>query len=193
MSLGLSTPDLERFRYYITSIELQPPITDPNCSISLKIFADDELIYSLPGLDSTQPLRWSKLLCCDIPSYSRILLRLFKTLDGKSRTFDFPSYQVSEVVAGKGTTTLEHPEVVWIATIRSLAPSVAEKQFPAELDRLDQIEGLSDCHKPGVTEMQLFKAALQFASIVARNRSESCSKLSFIIIMKAWEILEQQT
>ncbi|KAG8757109.1 hypothetical protein FRC11_004789 [Ceratobasidium sp. 423] len=83
--------------------------------------------------------------------------------------------------------------------------------FPDELDKLNKIEGVYDSLKPDGTIKYLFKTALQLASIAAEVRAqyamsfrksllsppqalpEGTAKLSFMVVVKAWELLEQQT
>ncbi|KDN46741.1 hypothetical protein RSAG8_04121, partial [Rhizoctonia solani AG-8 WAC10335] len=190
MSANPPAPDPERFRFYITEIGFQPPITDPNCKISAKLFVDDELAHSFPWLDHTQPPQWSRLLACDVAPFSRIVLKLYKTVNDRQRSFIFPPYQMSGVNEN-GETSLEHPKILWNITIKSLTPTAAVGLFPGELDRLSRIQGAYDSLSPDETVKFLFKAALQFASIVAAALPESTSKLSFLILMKTWEQLEQ--
>ncbi|CAE7232512.1 unnamed protein product [Rhizoctonia solani] len=193
MSCDSSTPD-EKFRYYITDIKLQPPIADPNCRISVKVFIDDALVHNLPELDISQPLQWSRLLRCDVSQLSKIILRLCKNIKGEYRSYNFPSYQIRSVDERDGEVTLEHPEVVWIASLKSLTPKVAEQMFLDKLNQpADHTEGVYDKNKPEEIEKYLFKAALRFAGIVAENLSGRSRKLSLIIITRVWEVLEKQS
>ncbi|KAH7317508.1 WD40-repeat-containing domain protein [Rhizoctonia solani] len=181
------------FRYYITKIEFQPPITDPNCKISANIFIDDELVCSLPWLDRTQPLRWSRLIPCNVSPISSVVLKLCKNVRDERRSFIFPSYMVSEVNEETGEVNLESPELLWNATIYSVTPTVSEKLFPGYLDQLKNIKGVYDNLNPDVTVKFLFKTALRFASIIAEALPGPTAKMSFLIFMKTWELLEQQT
>ncbi|CAE6498821.1 unnamed protein product [Rhizoctonia solani] len=193
MSSDPPTPDPTRFRYCFTGIELRPSIIDPKCKISVKLFVDDELIYNFPWLDNTRPPQWARLSLCDASPTSRVLLRLTKRIRGKNRSFDFPSYQISEVDEGNGEMTVEHPELIWMATIKSLSPTVAERLFQDELNMMCRMDGAYDSLKPEETMKYLFKLALRFAGIAAQAASEGTSKLSFLIIAKSWELLEQET
>ncbi|KAG8707572.1 hypothetical protein FRC11_007328, partial [Ceratobasidium sp. 423] len=67
------------------------------------------------------------------------------------------------------------------------------QMFPDELDKLNKIEGVYDGLKPDETIKYLFKTALQLASIAAEALPEGTAKLSFMVVVKAWELLEQQT
>ncbi|KAH7317494.1 WD40-repeat-containing domain protein [Rhizoctonia solani] len=192
MSSDSPTPDPARFRYCFTGIELRPSIIDPKCKISIKLFVDDELICNLPWLDNTQPPRWTRLLLCNVSPTSRVLLRLTRNIRGKHRSFDFPSYQISEADEGCGETTLEHPELIWMATVKSLSPTVSKRLFQDEFTLLSRINGAYDGLKPDETVKYLFKLALLFAGIAAEALSEGTAKLSFLIIVSTWELLEQQ-
>ncbi|EUC60433.1 vegetative incompatibility protein HET-E-1, putative [Rhizoctonia solani AG-3 Rhs1AP] len=192
MSPDPPASDPEQIRYCITDIKLQPSTVDPNCKISAKLFVDNELICNFPWLDNTQPLRWARLLLCHVSPSSKMVLKLSRNLKGKQRSFNFPTYQVSDVDEGTGETTLDHPELVWIVTIKSLTPTVAEQLFRDELDQLGLIDGIYDSLKPNETTKFLFKIALKFASISAEALSERNAKFSFLIIVRTWELLEQQ-
>ncbi|CAE6488541.1 unnamed protein product [Rhizoctonia solani] len=192
MSAHPPAPDPEWFRFYITDIEFEPSITDPNCKISAKLFVDDELICSLPWIDHTQPFRWSRLIACDASPFSKVTLKLCKIVNHKQRSFIFPSYQVNEVNEGNGETSSEHPELIWKVTIKSLTPAVAERSFPEELVRFSRIEGTCDGHRPNESVKFLLKAPLQFASIVAEALPEATfAKITFLLLIKVWELLEQ--
>ncbi|CUA73260.1 putative WD repeat-containing protein alr3466 [Nostoc sp, PCC 7120] [Rhizoctonia solani] len=93
------------------------------------------------------------------------------------------------------TLISEHPDAVWIATIKSLTPAVVEELFLAELGRLSQIESLLNNPKPHETldSRYLFVDALRFASIAAANCPDYHNKLSFITIMRTWELLQKQS
>ncbi|KAG8709822.1 hypothetical protein FRC11_005179, partial [Ceratobasidium sp. 423] len=140
----------------------------------------------------------------DVTPLSRVVLKLSRSLKGKQRSFNFPAYQISEVDEGTGETTLDHAEL-----LRDLQ---AEQLFRDELDQLGHIDGIFDSLKPEETTKFLFKIALQFAGMAAevctcstRNIKKllltemlqalpgSAARLSFLIIVKTWELLEQQT
>ncbi|KAG8711252.1 hypothetical protein FRC11_003292, partial [Ceratobasidium sp. 423] len=67
-----------------------------------------------------------------------------------------------------------------------------EQLFPDELDKFKRAEDVCGGSVPGDAVKHLFKIALQFSSIVAQNLPERANKLSFLILMKTWELLEQQ-
>ncbi|KAG8758697.1 hypothetical protein FRC11_003232, partial [Ceratobasidium sp. 423] len=78
----------------------------------------------------------------------------------------------------------------------------AKRLFPDGLDQLNRIDGTYDNLKPDETMKYLFRTALSFASIVAGKStltelfqafSGDTAKLSFLIIIRTWELLEQQT
>ncbi|KAG8696929.1 hypothetical protein FRC11_000375, partial [Ceratobasidium sp. 423] len=69
----------------------------------------------------------------------------------------------------------------------------AERLFPDEIEKFNAIEGVHDSLESNDTVKYLFKSALQFASIVAEVLPGSTAKVSFMICMKAWEVLDHQT
>ncbi|KAG8727959.1 hypothetical protein FRC11_012099, partial [Ceratobasidium sp. 423] len=81
---------------------------------------------------------------------------------------------------------------IWVVTIKYLTPTTAERLFPEELEKYNAIEGVYDSLEPNETMKYLFKNALQFASIIAEALPGSTVKTSFLVYMKAWELLEQQ-
>ncbi|KAG8760692.1 hypothetical protein FRC11_015079 [Ceratobasidium sp. 423] len=85
------------------------------------------------------------------------------------------------------------PEAIWFVTIKSFTHAMAERLFSEELDKLNVIEGTYDTIKPNEMVKYPFKSALQFASIVAEALPECTAKTSFLVCMKAWEVLDQQT
>ncbi|KAG8710690.1 hypothetical protein FRC11_004227 [Ceratobasidium sp. 423] len=111
----------------------------------------------------------------------------------KPRYFNFPPFNISEVDEDTGESTLELPEAAWVVTIRFLAPTTVERRFSEELENLNAIEGTYDSLEPNETVKYLFKNALRFASVVARTLPECNAKASFLIYMKAWQVLDQQT
>ncbi|CAE6418197.1 unnamed protein product [Rhizoctonia solani] len=186
------TPNVGRFRCYITGIEVQPLIVDPSVKMSMKVFLDDELVLNLPWIDDTQPCRWERLSLCDVSPSCKIVLRLNRSINGNYRSFNFPPHRISEMDQDSGETTLEHPEALYVAKIKYLTPITAEKLFPDELDRLSRIDGIYNSLKPDDTVKYLLKPALTFASIVAETATKQEYKSTFLIIMKAWKLLNQQ-
>ncbi|KAG8687335.1 hypothetical protein FRC11_007415, partial [Ceratobasidium sp. 423] len=193
MSTDPPASEAERFRHWITDVEVSPGNNDPNCKFSAKIFVDNELVCNLPEIDHTRPLRWSGLLLCDISPSSDVVIRLCRSVRDRPRYFSFPPYVVSEVDDETGESTLGLPEAVWFVTIKSLTRTMAERLFPEELEKYDAIEGVYDSLEPNETVKYLFKHALQFANIVAEALPGCTTKTSFLVCMKAWEALDQQT
>ncbi|CAE6494244.1 unnamed protein product, partial [Rhizoctonia solani] len=192
MSADPLAQDLGQLRYYITEIEIQPSITDLNCKIGAKIFIDEKLVCNLPWLDHTSPSRWSRLLLCEVSSLSKIVFRLCRSIKDKQRSFNFPAYRIDDMDEETGEVTLEHPDIVWMARIKSLTPCMAEQKFQNELVELDQIEGIYDSLEPDQTLKNLFKLPLKLASLVANALPQCGGKLSFLIFVKTWELLDQQ-
>ncbi|EUC60431.1 vegetative incompatibility protein HET-E-1, putative, partial [Rhizoctonia solani AG-3 Rhs1AP] len=182
----------ERSRQWITDVKVTPGNSDSNCKFSARIFVDDELVCNLPAIDSTRPLQWSGLLFCNVFPASTIALRLCKSVRGRPRYFNFPPFTISEADEETGEATLELPEAAWVVTIRSLTPTIANQLFPDELENFEAIEGVYNRLQSEATLKYLFKHALQFATLVERALPESTAKVSFLIYMKAWELLDQQ-
>ncbi|EUC60872.1 vegetative incompatibility protein HET-E-1, putative [Rhizoctonia solani AG-3 Rhs1AP] len=187
-----SQSDHERSRHWITDVQVTPGNNDPNCKFSARIFIDDELVCDLPAIDSTRPLQWSGLLLCNVSPASTLTLRLCKSIRDKPRYLNFPPYVISDMDEETGEATLELPKAVWVITIKFLTPAMANQLFPDKLRSFNAIEGVYDSLQPDATLKYLFKHALQFASLVAKTLPESTANVSFLIYMKAWELLEQQ-
>ncbi|EUC56789.1 hypothetical protein RSOL_197880, partial [Rhizoctonia solani AG-3 Rhs1AP] len=166
----------ERIRQWITDVEVTPGSSEPNCKFSARLFMNEELVCNLPAIDSTRPLRWSGLLCCAVSYASAISLRLCKSIAGRPRYFNFPHVLVSDVDEGTGEVTLELPEAAWVVTIKLLTRTMAHT---SNLD-LD------------TTAKYLFKNALNFANLAVQTLPECIAKVSLLIYMKAWELLDQQ-
>ncbi|CAE6536797.1 unnamed protein product [Rhizoctonia solani] len=138
---------------------------------------DDELVCNPPWIDHIRPLRWSGLLLCNVSQLSVVAIRLCRSIKDKPRYYNFPSFTISEVDEETGESTLELPEAAWVVTIKSLTTSTAEQLFSDELEKFNAIGGSS----------------LQFANIITGALPESTARASFLIYMKAWEALDQQT
>ncbi|CEL53181.1 hypothetical protein RSOLAG1IB_06144 [Rhizoctonia solani AG-1 IB] len=173
-------------------LEVSSGRADPNSRFSARVYVDEELVCDLPCIDSAQSLQWLGLLCCDMSPNSEVAVRLCKRVKGKPRYFNYPPYTVSDVDEETGESALELRTAAWIVTVRSLTPTIAEQTYPNELKRFNVIEGSYDKLEPNATMKYLFKYSLRFASIVAEARPESNAKLSFLVYMKAWELLDQQ-
>ncbi|CAE6423798.1 unnamed protein product [Rhizoctonia solani] len=182
----------ERSRHWITDVQVTPGNSDPNCKFSARMFVDDELVCDLPAIDSTRPLQWSGLLLCNVSLASTLTLRLCKTIGDRPRYFNFPPYVISHADEETGEATLELPNAVWVITVKSLTPGLANQLFPNELERFNVINGVYDSLQPEATLKYQFKHALHFASVVARALPESTAKVSFLIYMRAWELLDRQ-
>ncbi|KEP45001.1 putative vegetative incompatibility protein HET-E-1, partial [Rhizoctonia solani 123E] len=154
---------------------------------------NEELVCNLPAIDSTRPLRWSGLLCCAVSPASAVSLRLCKSIAGRPRYFNFPHVLVSDVDEETGEVTLELPEAAWVVTIKLLTRAMAEQLFPDELEKLNGIEGTYSNLDLDTTAKYLFKNALNFANLAVQTLPECIAKVSLLIYMKAWELLDQQT
>ncbi|EUC60421.1 vegetative incompatibility protein HET-E-1, putative, partial [Rhizoctonia solani AG-3 Rhs1AP] len=183
----------ERFRQWITDVEVTPGSTEPNCKFSARIFVDEELVCDLPAIDSTRPLRWSGLLYCNVLPTSAISLRLCKSIAGRPRYFNFKPFMVSELDEETGEVTLELRDAAWVVTIKCLTQAIAEQLFPDELGKLDTINGVYNSLDPNATVKYLFVNALKFGSLVAQAFPDGRAKIIFLIYMKTWELLDQQT
>ncbi|CAE6381649.1 unnamed protein product [Rhizoctonia solani] len=187
-----SPTDSHRFRHWITDVKITPGNSDPSCEFSARMFVNNELVCSLPAIDSSRPLEWSGLLFCDASMASTINLRLCRSVNGRPRHFNFPAVTISEIDEETGEITLELAEAVWVVTIKSLTTAMANRLFSDELERFDAINGVYDSGRSEATVKYLFKNALRFASIAAKALPESTAKISFMICMKAWELLDHQ-
>ncbi|CAE6450481.1 unnamed protein product [Rhizoctonia solani] len=188
MSTDPPTADIGQLRHWITGVEVSPENNNPNCKFSARLFVDSELVCNLPWIDHTQPFRWSGILPCDT-SHSEVALRLCRSIRDKSRYFNFPAFTISEVDE-TGDSIIELPEAAWIITVKSLTPKLAEHSYPAEIGKFNSIEGVYNSSEPDGTAKYLFKHALQFARLAL---SQSTAKVTFLICMKTWELLDQQT
>ncbi|KAH7317495.1 WD40-repeat-containing domain protein [Rhizoctonia solani] len=148
---------------------------------------------NLPSIDHTRPLHWSGLLLCDVSPRSEIAVRLCRNTKDRSRYFNFTPFIVSDMDEETGESVLELPEAAWVVTVRSLTPETAVQLFPDQLDNFNAIEGVYDSLNPSETVKHLFKHALRFASLVAEALPPHAAKVSFLICMKAWDLLDQQT
>ncbi|KEP47706.1 putative vegetative incompatibility protein HET-E-1, partial [Rhizoctonia solani 123E] len=180
-------PAVERFRHWITDVEISPVDADPNCKFSARIFVDYELVCNLPWIDYTRSLRWSGLLLCDVSPLSKVSLRLCRSFQDKPRYFNFPASIISEVDEETGEITFELPEAAWVVTIKSLTVATAEQRFLGELDRFNAIDVYGGL-EPNETGKHLFKYALQFTILAAETLPECTAKVSFLICMKAWKV-----
>ncbi|CUA67975.1 putative WD repeat-containing protein alr3466 [Nostoc sp, PCC 7120] [Rhizoctonia solani] len=190
--MSADPPEATQFQHWITEVEVSPGNTDPYSKFSARIFVDEELICNLPWIDHTRPLRWSGLLRCNVSPFSKIALRLCKSVKEKPRYFNFPPVIVSEVDEETGESILELPEAVWVVTIKSLTYKMTEHLFPNELNKLDTIEGVYDDLDPVETVKYLFKPVLYFGKFIVEVLPEMTYKVSFMIYMKAWEVMDRQ-
>ncbi|EUC53512.1 vegetative incompatibility protein HET-E-1, putative, partial [Rhizoctonia solani AG-3 Rhs1AP] len=160
----------ERFRLWITDVEVTPGNSDPNCSFSAMMFIDHELVCNLPTIDSTGSLRWSGLFHCNVSPTSTVALRLWRSIAGKSRYFNSPPSVFSEVDEETGEVTLELAEAAWIVTIKLLTSATAGQLFPDKLEKLAIIERAYNslaADSPETTKY-LFKHALNFANLAVQ-------------------------
>ncbi|KEP46872.1 putative vegetative incompatibility protein HET-E-1, partial [Rhizoctonia solani 123E] len=175
-------------------VEVTPGNSDPNCSFSAMMFIDHELVCNLPTIDSTGSLRWSGLFHCNVSPTSTVALRLWRSIAGKSRYFNSPPSVFSEVDEETGEVTLELAEAAWIVTIKLLTSATVWQLFPDKLEKLAIIERAYNslaADSPETTKY-LFKHALNFANLAVQALPECNAKVSFLIYMKAWELLEQR-
>ncbi|KEP46300.1 putative vegetative incompatibility protein HET-E-1, partial [Rhizoctonia solani 123E] len=203
-----SPTDHERSRHWITDVEVTPANNDPNFEFSAKMFVDHELVCDLPAIDSTRPLRWSGLLLCNVSPASTLTLRLYKSR-GKPGNFTFPPFTITEVDEETGETTLEHPKAVWVVTIKSLTPAtvgspllIYSVEFILLLAGKPVISGRArdvQCNRGCIRQPAIgsnrevsVQACFAISSLAAKGLPESAAKVSFLICMKAWELLDQQ-
>ncbi|CAE6441801.1 unnamed protein product [Rhizoctonia solani] len=200
----------ERFRQWITDVEVNPENNDPNCKFSARMFIDHDLVCDLPVINSTGALRWSGLLYRNVSPDSTVLLRLCMNTRGRPRYFNYPNFAISEVDEETGEMTLELRDAAWIVTIRCLTRATvcpvplrqsltlitgmlkAEQLFPDELEKFNGIEGAYSSRDSNASVKYLFKNALSFANLAVQTLPESTAKVSFLIYMKAWGLLDQQ-
>ncbi|CUA74489.1 putative WD repeat-containing protein alr3466 [Nostoc sp, PCC 7120] [Rhizoctonia solani] len=182
----------EWFRHWITDVQVTPGSTQPGCKFSARVFANEELVCSLPANDGPGPPEWSGLLLCNVTPSSTLSVGLCIIVKDKRRYLNYPPFVISDVDEETGEATLALPKAAWIVTIKFLTPEMAEQQFSDEVKKLDAIEGLYNSHHPDATAKYLFKHALKFASLVAEAPTGSIAKTSFIVYMKTWELLDQQ-
>ncbi|KEP47450.1 vegetative incompatibility protein HET-E-1 [Rhizoctonia solani 123E] len=180
-------------RHWITDVEVTPGSSEPNCKFSARLYMNEELVCNLSAIDSTRPLRWSGLLCCAVSPTSAVSLRLCKSIAGRPRYFNFPHVVISDVDEETGEVTLELPEAAWVVTIKLLTRVMAEQMFPDELEKLNGIEGTYTNLEPNATVKYLFKNTLNFANLAVQALPECTARVSFLIYMKAWELLDQQS
>ncbi|KEP45421.1 putative vegetative incompatibility protein HET-E-1, partial [Rhizoctonia solani 123E] len=91
-----------------------------------------------------------------------------------------------------GEMTLEPRDAAWVVTIRCLTRAKAEQLFPDELEKLNAIEGAYNSQDSNATVKYLFKNALSSANLAVQALPEFNIKVSFLVYMKAWELLDQQ-
>ncbi|KEP46357.1 putative WD40-repeat protein (notchless protein), related protein, partial [Rhizoctonia solani 123E] len=124
---------------------------------------------------------------------STVSLRLCKSIAGRPRYFNFPHVVISDVDEETGEVTLELPEAAWVVTIKLLTRVMAQQMFPDELEKLNGIEGTYTNLEPNATVKYLFKNALNFANLAVQALPECAARVSFLIYMKTWELLDQQS
>ncbi|CAE6483529.1 unnamed protein product [Rhizoctonia solani] len=186
-----ATFDAEPFRLWITDIEVTPGNNDTGSKFSARIFIDHELVCNLPWIDHTRPLRWSGLMHCNASSLSTVAVRLCRSVKNKLRYFNFPPFTVSEVDE-TGESTLELPESAWTVTIRFLTPIAAYQLF---LDGLGKLDAIGDAQAPSEVRKSpnyVFQNALQLARLAAEFLPGCTAKISFLICLRAWELLDRK-
>ncbi|KEP45883.1 hypothetical protein V565_233760, partial [Rhizoctonia solani 123E] len=156
------------------------------------MFIDHDLVCDLPVINSTGALRWSGLLYRNVSPESTVSLRLCMSIRGRPRYFNYPNFVISEVDEETGELTLELREAAWIVTIRCLTRAKAEQLFLDELEKLNAIEGAYSSRDSNASVKYVFKNALSFANLAVQTLPESTAKVSFLIYMKTWELLDQQ-
>ncbi|KAF8702671.1 WD40 repeat-like protein, partial [Rhizoctonia solani] len=168
---------------------------DPECKVSGQIFVDEDVVCSLPWIESTVPLKWSGLLPWSAPLSSEITLRVCRSVKHKSRHYYFPPFSIPDVDES-GELTLALSEARWSATIRFLTSKAVEHSFPSALEKLNLLEDEHEALNPEATEKGLFKHVLQFTRFatepLAQALSEPTIKMSLVIVMNTWELLDRQ-
>ncbi|KAF8702672.1 WD40 repeat-like protein, partial [Rhizoctonia solani] len=187
----------EQSRCWITApeINISHVKADPECKFSGQIFVDEDVVCSLPWIESTVPLKWSGLLPWSAPLSSEITLRVCRSVKHKSRHYYFPPFSIPDVDE-TGELTLALSEARWSATIRFLTSKAAEHLFPSTLEKLSLLEDEREAPSPEAAEKGLFKHVLQFTRFatepLAQVLLEPTMKMSLVIVMNTWELLDQQ-
>ncbi|CAE6336182.1 unnamed protein product [Rhizoctonia solani] len=182
-----------QLRHWITDVEVSPGNTNPECKFSARLFVDDELVCDLPWIDHTRPLRWSGLLPCNVTPQSELLLKLCRSVKDSPRYFIFPSFSPSGVNEETGESILDIRDAVWAVNVKSLTPAMAEQFFLGGLNNIGAIQGIYSTEDPENTIKYEFKCVLQFINLVVETIPEyNNAKVSFLICMKTWELLDQQ-
>ncbi|CAE7135703.1 unnamed protein product [Rhizoctonia solani] len=197
MSTGSSAHEAELSRHWITDISISPDSTDPDCKFSAKLFVNDEIACSLPWIEHPRLLRWSGLLLCNVSPSSKFALRLCRSIKDRPRYFNFPAANISQVDGETGELIQELPDAVWVSTATCLTFALAAQLFPDKLETFNRTENTRDNLASDDTESRTvkdhFKCAMRFARAIAEACPESQAKVSFLIYMKAWEMLDTQT
>ncbi|KAF8701712.1 WD40 repeat-like protein, partial [Rhizoctonia solani] len=181
----------EQSQCWITEINISHVKADPECKVSGQIFVDEDVVCSLPWIESTVPLKWSGLLPWSAPLSSEITLRVCRSVKDKSRHYYFPPFSIPEVDE-TGELTLALSEARWLATIRFLTLKAAEHSFPSALEKLSLLEDEREALNPEAAEKGLFKHVLQFTRFATEVLPEPTIKMSLVIVMNTWELLDQQ-
>ncbi|KEP47127.1 putative vegetative incompatibility protein HET-E-1 [Rhizoctonia solani 123E] len=100
---------------------------------------------------------------------------------------------VSELDDETGEVTLELRDAAWVVTIKCLTHALAEQLFPDALGKLDTINGVYNSLDSNATMKYLFVNALKFGSLVLQAFPDGRAKITFLIYMKTWELLDRQT
>ncbi|GAB1517004.1 hypothetical protein RhiTH_000047 [Rhizoctonia solani] len=181
----------EQSRCWITEINISHVKADPECKFSGQIFVEEDVVCSLPWIESTVPLKWSGLLPWNAPLSSEITLRVCRSVKDKSRHYYFPPFSIPEVDE-TGELTLALSEARWSATIKFLTLKAAEHLFPSALEKLNLLEDEREAPNPEAAEKGLFKHVLQFTRFATEVLPEPTIKVSLVIVMNTWELLDQQ-
>ncbi|KAF8731258.1 hypothetical protein RHS02_07598, partial [Rhizoctonia solani] len=150
----------EQSRCWITTpeINISHVKANPECKVSGQIFVDEDVVCSLPWIESTVPLKWSGLLPWSAPLSSEITLRVCRSVKDKSRHYYFPPFSIPDVDE-TGELTLALSEARWSATIKFLTLKAAEHLFPSTLEKLSLLEDEREAPSPEAAEKGLFNRA----------------------------------
>ncbi|KAF8749920.1 hypothetical protein RHS01_09662 [Rhizoctonia solani] len=205
----------EQSQCWITApeINISHVKADPECKFSGQIFVDEDVVCSLPWIKSTVPLKWSGLLPWNAPLSSEITLCVCRSVKDKSRHYYFPPFSIPEVDE-TGELTLgvlsRNRQVDGVAyflvnsTVRgSLVGYNQVSDFKSGGTLVSQYtqktqspRGRTQSTEPGSGREGLFKHVLQFTRFatkpLAQVLPEKTIKISLVIVMNTWELLDQQ-
>ncbi|QRW18775.1 Vegetative incompatibility protein HET-E-1 [Rhizoctonia solani] len=176
-------------RLRIAEIEIRPVLSER--AIKLELMVDGNLTKKLPEIHGGQPLKWSKLIICDVRSESQVELVIHQkcyTLYPRYKRYKSESYRASEVIQSSvGSFSINVENIEYNVKLKLLDQTRAKELF-------DESEGILSClgetrnasNGPTATQT-MFKSMLQFGSLV-----HPIAKLVFSVCTYAWERFETE-